>query len=60
MEFTDPLDARTILAYGQTNDPESPHHTDQLADFLDGVFKPALLDWTAIESAALRRYRPGR
>lgn len=60
VEFTDPLDARTILAYGQTNDPESPHHTDQLADFLDGVFKPALLDWTAIESAALRRYRPGR
>lgn len=60
VEFTDPPDARTILAYGQTNDPASPHHTDQLAMFLDGVFKPALFDWSAIEAAAVRRYRPGR
>lgn len=58
VEFTEPLDARTILAYGQTDDPDSPHHTDQLELFLNGVFKPALLDWAAIESAAIRRYHP--
>ncbi len=59
VEFTEPLEARTILAYGQTDDPASAHHTDQLAMFLDGRFKTALLAWPAIEAAALRRYHPG-
>jgi acyl-homoserine-lactone acylase len=60
VEFTDPLQARSILAYGQTNDPTSPHHTDQLQRFLDGDFKRVVFDWAEIEAAAVRRYRPGR
>jgi acyl-homoserine-lactone acylase len=60
VEFTEPLNAYTVLAYGQTNDPESPHHTDQLAMFLDGRMKRVLFDAAQVDSAAVIRYRPER
>jgi acyl-homoserine-lactone acylase len=58
VEFTRPVRAYTILAYGQTDDPSSPHHTSQLDMFLRGEMKRALLGWDEIEASALRRYRP--
>ncbi len=60
VEFTEPLRAYTILAYGQTNDSTSPHHTDQLAMFLEGRMKPVLFSAEAVDSAAVTRYRPER
>lgn len=60
VEFTDPIRARTILAYGQTDNPEAPHHTDQLELFLDGGYKTVRFEPAEVEAAAVRRYRPGR
>jgi acyl-homoserine-lactone acylase len=59
VEFTEPLRAYSILAYGETDDPTSPQHTSQLDMFLRGEMKPVLFDWSGIEPGALRRYRPG-
>jgi acyl-homoserine-lactone acylase len=60
VEFTDPIQARTILAYGQSENPDSPHHTDQLELFLDGGYKRVVFEPAAVDAAAVRRYRPGR
>lgn len=60
VEFTDPIRARTILAYGQTDDPRAPHHTDQLELFLDGGYKTVRFEAGEVDAAAVRRYRPGR
>jgi acyl-homoserine-lactone acylase len=60
VEFTDPLRAYSILAYGQTNDSTSPHHTDQLAMFLEGRMKRVLFGTDEVDDAAVIRYRPER
>jgi acyl-homoserine-lactone acylase len=49
--FTDEgPDARGLLVYGQSGDPESPHHTDQLDDFGAKRLRP--LRFTDAEIAA--------
>ncbi|MCA0374398.1 MAG: penicillin acylase family protein [Gemmatimonadetes bacterium] len=50
--------AFSILSYGQSTDPASPHHADQAAMFARGEFKPVW--WTPAEVRAhtVREYRP--
>ncbi len=35
MEFTTPIHAKSLVSYGDSSQPNSPHHTDQLPLFRD-------------------------
>ena len=59
VEFGDVPRAYSVLAYGQSNRPGSPHATDQLAMFVDGRLKPVAFTMEDVESQVVRRYRPG-
>ncbi len=59
VEFGDVPRGYTVLAYGQSDLPDSPHFDDQAAMFARGEMKPVLWLGGDIESAAIRRYRPG-
>jgi len=50
--------AYSVLAYGESDDPASPHHTDQVAMFARGELKPVAFTEREIASQLVRRYRP--
>ena len=50
--------AYSVLAYGESDDPASPHRTDQAAMFARGELKPVAFTEREIASQLLRRYRP--
>ncbi len=60
VEFDDPPRAYSILAYGQSDRPESPHFNDQLALFADNGMKPVAFTEARIRETTIRVYRPGR
>ena len=51
--------ARSVLAYGQSSSPTSPHHDDQAAMFAREETKAVAWTDEDIARAAIRRYRPG-
>jgi len=52
--------ARSVLAYGESNDPASPYHTAQAEMFARGEFKDVRFTEAAIAADLQREYRPGR
>jgi acyl-homoserine-lactone acylase len=52
--------AYSILAFGQSSDPQSPHHTDQAEMFVRGEFKRVAFTEEEIAADLVRRYRPGK
>jgi acyl-homoserine-lactone acylase len=60
VEFTDVPRAWSVLAYGQTPDPSSPHHTDQAELFARGQLKVVRFTEADIAAGLLRQYRPGQ
>ncbi|MBA2380029.1 MAG: penicillin acylase family protein, partial [Blastocatellia bacterium] len=59
VEFGDVPRAYTILAYGQSNLPDSPHFADQAAMFARGEMKKIAFTEADIKAQAIRTYRPG-
>jgi acyl-homoserine-lactone acylase len=59
VEFGNEPRAWSILAYGESNRDDSPHHTDQAAMFAKGQFKRVLFSPADVEAGIERRYRPG-
>lgn len=59
IELTSPPRAHSILAYGQSARPDSPHYDDQTAMFARGELKPVAYVRDDVERQAVRRYRPG-
>ena len=59
VEFTTPVRAYSVLAYGQSGRPGSPHHDDQAAMFAANGMKPVAFTEADVERATIRRYRPG-
>jgi acyl-homoserine-lactone acylase len=59
VEFGEVPRARSVLAYGQSPDPDHPHCCDQLDLFVDGRMKEVAFTAEAVDRAAVRRYRPG-
>jgi acyl-homoserine-lactone acylase len=59
VEFGDTPKAYSVLAYGQSSRPDSPHLTDQLAMFARGELKRVAWTESEIERDLVRRYRPG-
>ncbi len=52
--------AYSVLAYGESNRPESPHHTDQTAMFLNGELKRVAFTEDEIAADLVTSYRPGK
>ncbi|MGD8278463.1 MAG: penicillin acylase family protein [Gemmatimonadota bacterium] len=59
VEFGPRVRARSIVTFGQSADPESPHFFDQAPLYVRGEFKPAWYERADIEAHASRRYHPG-
>lgn len=59
VEFGDSLKAKSILAGGQSGNPESPHFYDQAEMYSKGVFKDVLFYRDEVEKNAKETYRPG-
>jgi acyl-homoserine-lactone acylase len=59
VEFTEIPKAYSVLAYGQSARPESPHYYDQAEMFAKGEFKRVAFTEADIEAQTIRRYRPG-
>ena len=60
MEFGPRLRARSILVGGQSNDPASPHFTDQVQRYVDEDWKEVAFYREEVEARAQERYAPGQ
>lgn len=58
VHFTRPVEAYSVLAYGQSSRPASPHGTDQISIFAERKLRPVFFRPEDIELNAERRYRP--
>lgn len=59
VEFGDKVKAKTMLAGGQSGDPNSPHFYDQAQRYADIQFKEAAYYREDVEKRAKRKYKPG-
>ena len=60
VEFGDKVKAKTILAGGQSGDPNSPHFDDQTQMYIDVKFKDAAYYKDDVLKRAQSRYHPGK
>ncbi len=59
MEFGPRVRAASVLNYGQSGDPDSPHFFDQAALYQQRRFKPAWFERAEVEANAVRSYKVG-
>ncbi len=59
VEFGEKVKAKSLLAGGQSGDPESPHFYDQAQRYVDAKFKDVAFYREDVEKRAERTYRPG-
>lgn len=59
VEFDDVPRAYSVLAYGESDLPDSPHFDDQAAMFAQGRMKTVAFTDEDIARTAVRRYHPG-
>jgi acyl-homoserine lactone acylase PvdQ len=59
VEFGDKVKAKTMLAGGQSNDPDSPHFDDQAQRYADKQFKEVAYYKEDVEARAKKTYKPG-
>jgi acyl-homoserine lactone acylase PvdQ len=60
VEFGDKVKAKSILAGGQSGDPDSPHFYDQAVSYKDVKFKDVAYYNEDVMSRAIRQYNPGQ
>jgi penicillin amidase len=58
-EFGDKVQAATILQFGESSNPDSPHYMDQAQLYSKKQFKPAWFDWSDVLAHAKASYHPG-
>jgi acyl-homoserine-lactone acylase len=59
VRFGPTIEARSVLVFGQSSDPASPHYFDQARLYAEQNFKPAWFTIRDIKAHARRIYRPG-
>lgn len=59
VEFGPAVRGRSLLVFGQSGDPESPHFFDQAQLYSDREFKPAWFTREEVEANAVESYVPG-
>ncbi|WP_026838505.1 acylase [Gillisia sp. JM1] len=59
VEFGDKVKAKSMLAGGQSSDPNSPHFDDQAQPYADGKFKDVAFYREDVEKRAEKTYHPG-
>jgi acyl-homoserine-lactone acylase len=59
VEFGDRVQAKTLLAGGQSGNPKSPHFDDQAKPYADAQFKTVAYYKEDVIKRALSRYKPG-
>jgi acyl-homoserine lactone acylase PvdQ len=59
VEFGSRVKAKSILAGGQSSDPQSPHFTDQAQRYADVQFKDVAFYREDVEARAVKTYKPG-
>jgi acyl-homoserine lactone acylase PvdQ len=59
VEFGDKVKAKSMLAGGQSSDPNSPHFDDQAQRYADGKFKDVAYYREDVEKRAEKTYHPG-
>ena len=59
IEFGDKVKAKSMLAGGQSGDPNSPHFNDQAQRYADMQFKDVPYYREDVEKVAKKTYRPG-
>lgn len=59
VEFGDTVSAKSMLAGGQSGDPDSPHFDDQAQRYADVEFKDVAYYRPDVEARAASTYRPG-
>ena len=60
VHFTRPMQAYSVLAYGETTDRSSPHSRDQIRIFANRDLRPAWYTDADVAAHLEREYRPGR
>jgi len=60
VEFGPRVQAKSVLAGGESGDPASPHFNDQAEMYSKGQFKRVLFYRSEVERQAERTYHPGR
>ena len=58
VHFTRPIEAFSVLAYGQTGDPASPHSADQIRLFANHQLRPVWFHEADVKAHLEREYRP--
>jgi acyl-homoserine lactone acylase PvdQ len=59
VEFGPKVTSRTLVQYGASGDPKSPHFFDQAKLLSERKLRPTLYSWDEIRSVAKRTYHPG-
>jgi acyl-homoserine-lactone acylase len=59
VEFGERVRAKTLLAGGQSGDPDSPHFADQTRAYIDHQFKEAAFYRKDVSAQAQHTYQPG-
>jgi penicillin amidase len=59
VEFTDKVKSKSLLPYGTSGDPSSPHFFDQAELMSKKQLKDNPLDWEEVRAIARRVYHPG-
>lgn len=60
VEFGDSVKAKSILAGGQSGDPDSPHFFDQAEPYINANFKDVAYYREDVEARAEETYKPGQ
>jgi acyl-homoserine-lactone acylase len=59
IEFGDKIESRSLVQYGSSGDPKSPHFFDQAQLLSKQELKASPFYWDDVKAAAKRTYHPG-